>query len=224
MESFYSLEGECFDKDRLLAKHIQVTEDLVALSHLCEPNHWGKRANWDGDDEQSKKSEENEVFLPEEKSLECPTDICIICCSISHCSPSNPHPHKFPLKRKDSLHHHLIGHLMNAHDRIHCTWETCSKLPTFINITDFLAHTANIHHYNLHIKLEHIPKRQQPSWDETPSFSSSSRSLRSSWSATETAASSVNIEIGKIDPRLLAASNSKYNKTYRWSQWLNPHW
>ncbi|BCR88235.1 uncharacterized protein ACHE_40799A [Aspergillus chevalieri] len=39
VESFYSLEGECFDKDRLLAKCIQVTEDLVALLHLCEPNH-----------------------------------------------------------------------------------------------------------------------------------------------------------------------------------------
>ena len=224
VESFYGPEGECYDRDRLLAKCIQVTEDLVALSHLCEPNCWGKQANWDGDNEQSEKSEGKEAFLPEEKSLECPTDVCIICCSISRCSPSYPHPHKFPSKRKDSLCCHLIGHLMNAHNGVSCTWETCSKLPTFINISEFLAHAANIHHYDLHIKLEHIPKRRQPSQDKTPSFSSSSRSLRSSWSGTETPASSVDIEIGKIDPRLLAASNTKYNETYRRSQRLNPHW
>ena len=223
VESFYGPEGECFDEDRLLAKRIQVTEDLVALSHLCEPNRRGKRANWDGDDEQSETSEEKEAFLSEEKSPECPTDVCIICCGISRRSPSNPHPHKFPSKRKDSLRRHLIGHLMNAHDGVRCTWETCSELPTFIDITEFLAHAANIHHYDLHIKLERIPKRRKPSRDETPSFSSSSMSLSSSRSATETPASSVDIEIGKIDPRLLAASNTKYNETCRRSQRLNPH-
>jgi len=223
VESFYGPEGECFDEDRLLAKCIQVTEDLVALSHLCEPNCQGKRATLDGDDEQSEKSEEKEAFLPEEKSLECPMDVCIICCGISHCSPSNPHPHKFPLKREDSLRRHLISHLMNAHDGVRCTWETRSELPTFIDIAEFLAHAANIHHYDLHIKLGCIPRRQQPSQDETPSFSSSSRSLRSSQSATETPASSVDIEIGKIDPRLLAASNTKYNETCRRSQRLNSH-
>ncbi|ODM19121.1 hypothetical protein SI65_05738 [Aspergillus cristatus] len=223
VESFYGPEGECFDEDRLLAKCIQVTEDLVTLSHLCEPNRRGKRANWDGDDEQSKTSGGKEAFLSEEKSPECPTDVCIICCGISRHSPSNPHPHKFPSQRKDSLHHYLISHLMNAHDGVHCTWETCSKLPTFIDIAEFLAHAANIHHYDLHIKLEHIPKRRKPSRDETPSFSSSSMSLRSSRSATETPASSVGIEIGKIDPRLLAASNTKYNETCRRSQRLNPH-
>lgn len=150
-------------------------------------------------------------------------DVCIICCGISRRSPSNPHPHKFPSKRKDSLRRHLIGHLMNAHDGVRCTWETCSELPTFIDIAEFLAHAANIHHYDLHIKLERIPKRRKPSQDETPSFSSSSMSLRSSRSATETPASSIDIEIGKIDPRLLAASNTKYNETCRRSQRLNPH-
>ncbi|KAI9045815.1 uncharacterized protein KD926_007118 [Aspergillus affinis] len=196
VESFYGPEGECFDEDRLLAKRIQVTEDLVALSHLCEPNRRGKRANWDGDDEQSETSEGKEAFLSEERSPECLTDVCIICCGISRRSPSNPHPHKFSSKRKDSLRRHLIGHLMNAHDGVRCTWETCSKLPTFIDIVEFLAHAANIHHYDLHIKLERIPKRRKPSWDETPSFSSSSMSLSSSRSATETPASSVDIEIG----------------------------
>jgi PAS domain-containing protein len=224
VESFYGPDGECFDEDRLLVRRIQVTEDLVALAHLCEPNRRGKRANWDGDDEQSEKSEEKEAFLLEEKSLECSTDVCIICCGISRRSPSNPHPHKFPSKRKDSLRRHLIdSHLMNAHDGVRCTWETCGGLPTFIDVAGFLAHAANVHHYDLHIKLERIPKRQRPSRDETSSSSSPIRSLKSSRLGTETPASSVDIEIGKIDPRLLTASNTKSNETYRRSQRLKSH-
>lgn len=54
VKSFYGPE-ECFDENRLLAKRIQVTEDLAALSHLCESDGRGKRATWDGGDKQSEK-------------------------------------------------------------------------------------------------------------------------------------------------------------------------
>lgn len=51
------------DEDKLLARHIQVTKDMVALSRLCEPNCQGNRTNWrsndDADDELLEKSKES---------------------------------------------------------------------------------------------------------------------------------------------------------------------
>jgi hypothetical protein len=66
------------------------------LSQLCDPNRRGKIVNWDKDDDEIEKSEEPKLAL-EEESLECPTDVCIVCCGL--CNP----PYKFPPKRKDSL-------------------------------------------------------------------------------------------------------------------------
>ncbi|GAA3295600.1 hypothetical protein GCM10020218_076920 [Dactylosporangium vinaceum] len=88
VENFYGPEAENFDEDKLLARRIQVTKDMVALSLLCEPNRRGNRINWDVEDDEIEKSEEP---LPaEEESLECPTDVCIICCGQSRLSSSNP--------------------------------------------------------------------------------------------------------------------------------------
>ncbi|KAL3428577.1 hypothetical protein BDV09DRAFT_190833 [Aspergillus tetrazonus] len=41
VENFYGPEAENFDEDKLLARRIQVTKDMVALSQLCEPNRRG---------------------------------------------------------------------------------------------------------------------------------------------------------------------------------------
>ena len=59
VENFYGPEAENFDEDKLLARRIQVTKDMVALSQLCEPTRRGKRINWDvDDDDETEKSEE----------------------------------------------------------------------------------------------------------------------------------------------------------------------
>jgi hypothetical protein len=68
-------EAENFNEDKLLARRIQVTKDMVTLSQLCEPNRRGNRINWDVEDNETEKYEES---LPvKEESLECPTDVCI---------------------------------------------------------------------------------------------------------------------------------------------------
>lgn len=79
----------------------------------------------------------------------------------------------------------------------------------FVDATEFLAHAAIVHDYELNVKLEHTPKRQRRSFDDTSSVSSSGRSLTSrSQSGTETPASSIGQEfLEKIDPRLRAATN-----------------
>ncbi|RHZ51562.1 uncharacterized protein CDV56_106148 [Aspergillus thermomutatus] len=51
VENFYGPEAECFEADKLLARRIQVTKDMVALSQLCEPNRRGNQINWDIDDD-----------------------------------------------------------------------------------------------------------------------------------------------------------------------------
>ena len=99
VESFYGSEAENFDEDQLLARRIQVTEDLIAFSQLCEPDRRGKRVNWEADDERGEKEEEEDHALLEEESLHCPPDECIICRSISENSPTNPPPRKFPSKQ-----------------------------------------------------------------------------------------------------------------------------
>jgi len=76
IENFYGPEAENFNKNRLLARRIQVTKDMVALSQLCEPNRRGNRINWDVEDDVTEKSEEP---LPaKEESLEYLKDIYII--------------------------------------------------------------------------------------------------------------------------------------------------
>ncbi|OJJ83717.1 uncharacterized protein ASPGLDRAFT_1491754 [Aspergillus glaucus CBS 516.65] len=128
VENFYGPEAENFNEDKLLARHIQVTKDMVALMQLCEPNRRGNRFNWNMDGDESEKSEE--PLIPKEETLDCSTDVCIICYSLSRRSASNPPPHKFPSRRKDSLRRHLIDfHLACAHDGISCTWGSLRRCP-----------------------------------------------------------------------------------------------
>ena len=204
VENFYGPEAENFDEDKLLARRIQVTKDMVALMQLCEPNRRGNRINWDMDDgAENEKSEE--PLTPEEETLDCPTDVCIICYGLSRRSASNPPPHKFPSRRNESLRRHLIdSHLARVHDGISCTWAACSGVPKFTEVTKFLAHAATIHKYDVQIKLQHLPKRPRVTCSDTSSVDSSDTSLISdSRSNTETPASSVGVETGNIDPHLL---------------------
>ncbi|KAJ5865875.1 hypothetical protein N7534_000428 [Penicillium rubens] len=202
VENFYGPEAENFDEDKLLARRIQVTKDMVALSLLCEPNRRGNRINWDVEDDEIEKSEEP---LPaEEESLECPTDVCIICCGQSRLSSSNP-PHKFPAKRQDSVRRHLIdSHLAHAHDGISCTWPVCHGIPKFTKITEFLAHAVTVHAYDINIKLHHLPTKPCLTYSDTSSVDSTVESVESGGrSGTDTPASSVGPEMANIDPRLL---------------------
>lgn len=45
VENFYGPEAECFNVDKLLARCIQVTKDIVALLKLCEPSQQGNQIN-----------------------------------------------------------------------------------------------------------------------------------------------------------------------------------
>lgn len=203
VENFYGPEAENFDEERLLARRIQVTKDMVALSQLCEPNRRGNRINWDVEDDEIEKSEEP---LPaEEESLECPTDICIICCGQSRLSSSNPPPHKFPAKRQDSVRRHLIdSHLAHAHDGISCTWPACHGIAKFTKVTEFLAHAVTVHAYDINIKLHHLPIKPCLTCSDTSSVDSTVESVESGGrSGTDTPASSVGPEMANIDPRLL---------------------
>ncbi|KAL1885235.1 hypothetical protein Plec18167_001892 [Paecilomyces lecythidis] len=207
VENFYGSDAESFDEDKLLARRIQVTKDMVALSQLCEPNRRGNRINWrphdDADDELLEKAEES--CPSKEENMECPTNTCIICCGLSRSAASNPSPHKFPSNRKDSLRRHLIdSHLIHAHSGIGCTWPACYNLPKFTEVTEFLAHAALVHKYDINIKLHHLAKGCRPicsdrsSGESTEVFSASDSRPRS-----ETPASSVGFEMSNIDPRLL---------------------
>ncbi|RHZ45040.1 uncharacterized protein CDV56_100457 [Aspergillus thermomutatus] len=209
VENFYGPEAECFEADKLLARRIQVTKDMVALSQLCEPNRRGNRINWDidddVDDDEHEKSEE--PLTPEEENLDCPTDVCIICCGLSRRLASNPPPRKFPPKRKDSLRRHLIdSHFALAHDGISCTWAACQDVPKFIEVTKFLAHAVTVHSYDVQIKLQHLTKMPQVTCSDSSSIDNSDASRKSDdGSGTETPASSVDFEMANIDPRLLLA-------------------
>ncbi|OJJ62706.1 hypothetical protein ASPSYDRAFT_65810 [Aspergillus sydowii CBS 593.65] len=209
VENFYGPEAENFDEDRLLARRIQVTKDMVALSQLCEPNRRGNRINWDVEDDVTEKSEEP---LPaKEESLECPTDVCIICCGQSQLSSSNPPPHKFPAKRKDSLRRHLIdSHLAHAYDGISCTWPACLGIPKFTKVTEFLAHAVTVHAYDINIKLHHLPTKPCLTCSDTSSVDSTVEFIESGGqSRTDTPASSVGPETVNIDPHLLEPKKPK---------------
>ncbi|QSS56384.1 hypothetical protein I7I53_04579 [Histoplasma capsulatum var. duboisii H88] len=177
---------------------------MVALLGLCEPSRRGNRVNWDLDNDEFPEQPE-EPSLPEEDSLVCPTDVCIICCGVSRRSASNPPPHKFPPKRKDSLRRHLIeSHLVHAHDGISCNWEACRNVPKFTEITEFLAHASEVHKYDVNIKLCHLPQRPQLPCSDTSSVESREVSLESeNGQGTITPASSVEFEMANIDPRLM---------------------
>jgi hypothetical protein len=155
VENFYRPEAEDFNKNKLLARHIQVTKDMVTLSQLCKLNCRGNQINWDVKDNKTEKLEEP---LPaKEESLKYAINICIIYYGQSLFSASNPPPHKFSTKQKDSLYRHLINsHLAHAHNRISCMWPACHDIPKFTKATEFLAHAVTMHAYNINIKLHHI--------------------------------------------------------------------
>ncbi|QKX61612.1 uncharacterized protein TRUGW13939_08764 [Talaromyces rugulosus] len=211
-ENFYGPEAENFEDDKLLARRIQTTKDMVALSKLCEPNRRGNRVNWNFDGDESEKSEE--PWIHEEETLDCPTDVCIICYGLSRRSASNPPPHRFPPKRQDSLRRHLIDcHLANAHGGISCTWEVCRDVPKFAEITDFLAHSLYVHAYDIKIQPKHLPARhpvcrsEHSSLDDSEYLSESDRH-----SGIDTPASSISAEMATIDPRLLESDPAPATK------------
>lgn len=132
--------------------------------------------------------------------MKCPTDICIICCGLSCLSALNPPLHKFPPKRQDSLHCHLIDfHLVHARDGISSNWESCRNVPRFTKIPGFLAHAATVHSYDVNIKLYHLPQVSQLNCSD---ISSREVSLEAGRQGTETPAS-IDFEMANIDPHLL---------------------
>jgi Protein of unknown function (DUF3435) len=211
-ENFYGPDAENYEEVKLLARRIQVTKDMVALSFLCEPSRRGNRVNWNFDDHESAEPEKPCVL--EEETLDCPTDVCIICYGLSRRSASNPPPHRFPPKRQDSLRRHLIDcHLAKAYEGISCTWKMCDDIPKFTTITDFLAHAIYVHAYDVNIRLKHLPPRHLVSGGEQSSFDDSDSSSGSDrHSGIDTPASSVTSEMENIDPRLIESDPVHYRK------------
>lgn len=85
VENFYGPYAEDFDEDKLLAQRIQVTRDIVVFLHLCKPKSQGNQVNWNID----VKAEDlqgllEEVLSFQEDTMNCLTDVCIICCGISY--------------------------------------------------------------------------------------------------------------------------------------------
>ncbi|CAG8250488.1 unnamed protein product [Penicillium salamii] len=205
IENFYGPDAKDFHKDKLLARRILVTKDMVALLLLCKPSKRGNRVNWDLDEEGSIPIEQPKQLASNNNTQICPTDVCIICCGESRRSTSNPPPHQFPSKRPDSLRRHLINsHLLHAHDGISCNWEVCHTLPKFAKITEFLAHAHNEHKYDINIKLCHLTKRSRVSHDNGSSRETSMESENRQ--GTKTPTSSVDFDMKNIDPRLMRPS------------------
>lgn len=202
VENFYGPDAEDFHEDKLLARRIQVTKDMVALLLLCEPNRRGNRVNWDLDEEENIPIEQPEQLASDDHTQKCPTDVCIICFGESRRWASNPPAHKFPSKRPDSLRRHLIdSHLLHAHDGISCNWEACRTLPKFAKTTEFLAHANKEHKYNINIKLCHLTEGPRVSHGDGSSTETSMES--EDRQGTETPASSVDFDMTNIDPRLM---------------------
>ncbi|RAO74324.1 uncharacterized protein BHQ10_010336 [Talaromyces amestolkiae] len=203
VDYFYGPDAENYEHDQLLARRIQATKDMVMLSTLCEPNRRGNRVNWNFDDHES--AEPEKPCAVEEETLDCPTDVCIICYGLSRCSASNPPPHRFPPKRQDSLRRHVIDcHLAKAYDGISCTWKICHEVPKFTHTTDFLAHALYVHAYDINIQRQHLPSWQLVSDCEDSSFDDSDSSSGSDRdSGVDTPASSITSETTNTEPDLV---------------------
>lgn len=94
-------------------------------------------------------------------------------------------------------------HLVYARGGISCNWEECRNVPHFSEITEFLAHAYAAHSYDVNLKLCHLPHATQTNCSD---ISSREESLESEKRPIiETPASSVELELGNIDPRLLEA-------------------
>lgn len=155
-----------------------------------------------------------ELLIPKEKTLDYPMDVCIICYSLLRRSASNLPAHRFPPKRQDSLHRHLIDcHLANTHSRIRCTWEVCRDVPKFVKITDFIAYALYVHAYNIKMQKKHLPARhpidgsEHSSLDDSEYLSESDRHF-----SIDTPASSVGSKMANIDPRLLESDTTTLAK------------
>ncbi|TPR04011.1 hypothetical protein CAN33_003000 [Aspergillus niger] len=214
VESFYGSKAENFDEDKLLARRIQVTKDMVALSKLCEPDRRGKRINW-GVDVDSDQAKSGVSFPTQEGTLECPTNVCNICYGLSRASASNPPPHQFPSKRMDSLRRHLIdSHLALVDYGISCNWAACRDVPRFAEVTAFLAHAVKLHAYDVNIKLHHLPERfRLPSDDSLCCESTDSLLGSGNQNGSESPTPSVSSELANIDPRLLNPCNATATAT-----------
>lgn len=131
---------------------------MLTIPRLCEPSRRDNRVSWDLDDDDDillEKSEEPSP--PARETIECPIDVCIVCCSLSRRSASNP-PHKFWAKRTDSLRrHHIDSHHVHTYSGINYTWAACHHIPKFTEVTKFLAHAAQVHKYDINTKLHHHP-------------------------------------------------------------------
>ncbi|KUL84888.1 hypothetical protein ZTR_08246 [Talaromyces verruculosus] len=212
VENFYGPDAENYEDDNLLARRIQSTKDMVALSMLCEPNRRGVRVNWNFDDDEF--AEPEKPCILEETTPDCPMDVCIICYGLSRRSTSNPPPHKFPSGRLDSLRRHLIDcHLAKAYDGISCTWKMCHDVPRFIKTTDFLVHAIEVHAYDIKIQQRHLPPSQLVSGRRDSSFDDSDYSSGfDRHSGIGTPASSVTSETVNIDPRLIESGPVRSTK------------
>lgn len=201
VENFYGPEAENFNEDELLARRIQVTKDMVALSQLCEPNRRGNRVNWDIDEDEIGKSEE--PLPPEEDSLECPTDVALSVAVYLVVQRLILHVNLPPSEQILSVANLIKFHFAHAHDGISCTWAACGDVPKFTEVTEFLAHAVNVRAYDVNIKLQHSSKRSWVTCSDTSSINSSDASLKSDGRAgTVTPASSVGSEMANIDPML----------------------
>ncbi|KAJ5708139.1 hypothetical protein N7488_007940 [Penicillium malachiteum] len=183
VENFYGPDAENFDEDKLLARHTQVTKDMVVLLRLSEPSRRGNRVNWNIGDEDDDLLDPPEESPPlEEDTMNCPTN----------------------MYRLDSLRRHLIDtHLQHARNGISCNWKTCRDVPLFSDITKFLAHASTEHSYDIKIKLCHLLQASQTSCSDVSSREASP--VSENRQNTKTPTSPVDLEMKNIDPRLLEA-------------------
>lgn len=123
-------------------------------------------------------------------------------------SPSSPRPYKLhQKKKKDSQIPSIVFWpvtLWTCTTRVRCTWEPCSGLPTINRYRWILALVGQLPSLWAPHQAGIYSPRDGGRFGMKRSFSSSSRSVRSSRSDTETPASSVDIKIGKIywQPRI----------------------
>jgi hypothetical protein len=102
----------------------------------------------------------------------------------------------------------IDSHLALVRDGISFNWSSCRDVPKFEEIAEFLAHAVNVHEYDVHIKLQHLPKRPTPSSSDTSSVGSAEALESDNMSRTDTPLSSLDSEAANIDPRLLDSQDA----------------
>lgn len=76
-------------------------------------------------------------------------------------------------------------------------------MPKFSKVTEFLAHTAQVHAYDIKIKLCHLPQSPQIACSAISSIDSSEMSSECNSQPQTEAPASVGFEIMNINPHLL---------------------